>query len=519
MERVDSKLLAEKIREITGKKRPARSTIIKDGDGTILTDRTDVLRRWRDYVGELYLDRGREEAILVDENSGPSILRSEVEVAVKRMKCRKAEGNDGIVVEMVEALGDFAITKITNIANKIYHTGVVPERMKESEFIVIPKKAGATECSKHRTISIMSQVAKIILKVIDERLKRKVVDYVDEEQYGFRKGKGTRNATFVLRTIMERSIEKQKDLYLCFVDFEKAFDTVRHGLLMDTLRKYGVDGADIRMLAQLYWQQRAVVRVGEETSEWVNIERGVRQGCVLSPDLFSLYTQLVMEELRDMDGTRIGGRNLNNIRYADDMVLIADSEEKLHNLTTRLQEECTRMGLKINIGKTEVMGVSKRPEPLQVNIPVEGTMLKQVTSFKYLGSLVDEDGRCDKEIRARIGMAKANFGKMRTVLASLNLDIQLRIRMLKCYVWSGLLYGCESWTISKEMQKRLEATEMWFFRRMLRIPWTARMTNTQVLRMAGTSRKLMTTVRQRQLRYLGHVLRGDSLEKDCLLGR
>ena len=96
--------------------------------------------------------------------------------------------------------------------------------MEESEFIVIPKKEGAVECDNHRTISIMNQVAKIVLKVINERLKRKVEETVDKAQFGFRKGKGTRNAIFVLKTIMERRIEKQNDLFLCFVDFEKAFE-------------------------------------------------------------------------------------------------------------------------------------------------------------------------------------------------------------------------------------------------------------------------------------------------------
>ena len=98
--------------------------------------------------------------------------------------------------------------------------------MKESEFIVIPKKNGAVECSKHRTISIMSQMGKIVLKVLNERLERKVNETIDNVQFGFRKGVGTRNATFMLRTVMEKSVEKQKDLFMCVVDFEKAFDRV-----------------------------------------------------------------------------------------------------------------------------------------------------------------------------------------------------------------------------------------------------------------------------------------------------
>ena len=199
----------------------------------------------------------------------------------------------------------------------------------------------------------------------------------------------------------------------------------------------------------------------------MNIEKGVRQGCVLSPDLFSLYTQLALDELAELDGIKIGGRNVNNIRYADDMVLIADSEEKLQSLVTNLHDQCRMKGLRINRSKTEVMGVTKRNESLPVNITVEGVSMKQVTKFRYLGSLVTEDGKCDAEIKARIGMAKANFGKMRDLLTNLNLNIRLRERMVRCYIWSGMLYGCESWTISAVMKKRLEATEMWLLRRPL----------------------------------------------------
>ena len=115
--------------------------------------------------------------------------------------------------------GSFAIEKITELANKIYETGKIPKT----------KEEGAVECGKHRTISIMSQVAKIILRVIDERLLTIVEETVDRAQFAFRKGKGTRNAIFALRTNIERSIEKKKDLFMCFVDFIKAFHTVRRG--------------------------------------------------------------------------------------------------------------------------------------------------------------------------------------------------------------------------------------------------------------------------------------------------
>ena len=114
------------------------------------------------------------------------------------MKRRKTEGSDGVIIEMVEAAGELGVDKITKLANRIYRMRQVPETMKESEFIVIPKKEGAVECSKHRTITIMSKIGKIILKVLTDRLKKKMEETVGDVQFHFRKGMGTRNATFML---------------------------------------------------------------------------------------------------------------------------------------------------------------------------------------------------------------------------------------------------------------------------------------------------------------------------------
>ena len=124
--------------------------------------------------------------------------------------------------------------------------------------------------------------------------------------------------------------------------------------------------------------------------------------------------------------------------YADDMVMIAETEEELQTLIDKLKEECRKLGLRINISKTEMLGVTKRRERLLVNVTRAGKSLKQVANLKYLGSVLSEDLRSESEIRTKIGMAKANSGKMRTLLTNLNLDAQLRLRIFKCYIWSGL---------------------------------------------------------------------------------
>ena len=274
-----------------------------------------------------------------------------MEHAIKGMRKGKAVEEDEISTEMIEAAGIFGVEKVTQMANMIYNTEYIPERMRESTFIAIPKKEGTLECEKHRTISIMSQLGKIIFTVIRNRIRQKIDSCVSKEQYGFRKGKGTANAIFALRMIIERTIEMQKDMYMCFVDFEKAFDMVRHEDLIRILQRIGLDEKDIRLLSNLYWDQKSAVKIEDVKTEWVDIRRGVRQGCVLSPDLFSLYDQKCMEELEDMDGIKIGGRNITNVRYADDTVVFADSETKLQSLIIALNESCRR-GLRINTNKT-----------------------------------------------------------------------------------------------------------------------------------------------------------------------
>ena len=143
------------------------------------------------------------------------------------------------------------------------------------------------------------------------RVRTKIRPAISEEQFGFVQGRGTRNAIFTFRVLAERVIEVQKDLYICFVDYEKAFDKVRHQDLLEMLQEIGLDGKDLRLIKNLYWNQRAGVRVSGEVSELQHIKRGVRQGCVLSPDLFNIYSEGIMRNIRDIVGTKVGGQNLN----------------------------------------------------------------------------------------------------------------------------------------------------------------------------------------------------------------
>ena len=482
-------------------------------------EKGDILNRWSEYIEELFDDNRASKPNIKKNIEGPPIMKGEVRLAIKSMKTNKATGPDGISIEMIQCLDELGVDVMTKLINKIYDTGEIPEDLTKSIFIALPKKPGATECELHRTISLMSHITKVLLKILMMRMKNKITPEIAKEQYGFMPDKGTRNAIFILRMIIERSIEVKHDLYLCFLDYTKAFDKVEHDNLFQILEKLDIDGKDLQIIRNLYWDQKAAIRINNDTSEYTSIKRGVRQGCVLSPDLFNIYSEMILRNLEDVEGIKIGGNNCNNIRYADDTVLMASNEQDLQKMIDIVSKESIKMGLSLNIKKTECMCVSKSKIIPTCKVYINREPVKQVNRFHYLGSIITSDGRCDEDIKMRIALSKQAFQKMSPVLKNRTISIDTKTRVLKCYVWSILLYGSECWTISKEMEKRLEATEMWFLRRMLNVPWTARETNESILKRTKSKRFLINTIRYRQLKFLGHIIRKGCLEHLVLSGK
>ena len=183
---------------------------------------------------------------------------------------------------MITSLEENGFSKVTDIINEIYDTGEIPEDLCRSIFIALPKKPGAVECELHRTISLMSHITKLILRIIMERVHSRIRPEIGIEQCGFVEDTGTRNAIFMVRMISERAIEKQRDVYMCFIDYTKAFDRVQHDELLKMLMNLDLYGKDIHLIQNLYWEQSACIRIENEMSEYTKIKRGVHQGCVLS---------------------------------------------------------------------------------------------------------------------------------------------------------------------------------------------------------------------------------------------
>ena len=171
------------------------------------------------------------------------------------------------------------------------------------------------------------------------RVRSKLLPEISEEQFGFMKDYGTRDAVFMFKILGERSIEMQLDIHIAFIDYEKAFDRVKHEILMKDLKILGIDERDLQLLNTLYKEQLAAISSNGKLSNWAQINRGVRQGCVLLPDLFSIYAEKIMRKIVSTENIKINGSSVNNIRYANDTVLIADSTQGLQHLLSSLQSE------------------------------------------------------------------------------------------------------------------------------------------------------------------------------------
>ena len=190
-------------------------------------------------------------------------------------------------------------------------------------------------------------------------------------QAGFRKGRGTRDQIANIRWIIKKAGEFRENIYFCFIDCAKAFDCVDHTKLWKILKEMGIPGHLTCLPRKLYAGQEATVRTGRGTTEWLQIGKGVHQGCILSPCLFNLYAEYIMRSAgldEAQVGMKIARRNINNLRYADDTTLMAESEE-LKSLLMKVKEESEKVGLKCNVQKTKVQSSPDLPkDKLQVEV-------------------------------------------------------------------------------------------------------------------------------------------------------
>ena len=319
------------------------------------------------------------------------IGREEVEMAMHKMKKGKATGAEEVRVEMLDMAGDVGVKWTGRLLNVCMQEGRIPKEWRMGLIVPIWKRKGDVhDPGKYRGITLLSQVLKLLERVLDARIRRRVEGDFGEEQQGFRKGRGTADGMYVLRQMVEKRLEVQGSMALGFVDLEKAFDTVPREMVMATLRWMGVPEAEMRMVEGTNENTTARVVVGEGASEEFEVKIGLRQGSVLSPLLFIAVLDLISSKTVVKDATK-------KLLYADNLALVANGKQELQETMEEWNGLFTKHGLKLNLEKTEVLHIGHQREELDIEL--EGKKLPQRDSFVYLGGAVCGDEKTEREVR------------------------------------------------------------------------------------------------------------------------
>ena len=216
-------------------------------------------------------------------------------------------------------------------------------------------------------------------------------------------------------------------------------------------------------------------------------------------------------------GFAVGGNRIHELRYADDTILLETAIGLMQRLIDKIKDESEKMGLYLNKDNTKLMAIG---DQTQDTVNVDGTEVERVQDFNFLGSYITAEGESRKEIDRRIGIGPSAVGKLQAKWRDSSITRNMKLQILRSLVFSITTYGCETWTLRQRERNRIDAFEIWAYRRLFGISWSDRVTNIEVLERVGHSKTLLRNIQKAQLRYFGHIACRDSssLEKTVMFG-
>ena len=257
------------------------------------------------------------------------------------------------------------------------------------------------------------------------------------------------------------------------------------------------------LLRNLYAGQEATVRIGHGTTDWLQVRKGVCQGCILSPCLCNLYAEYIMRN-SELDGAQAGikiaRRNISNLRHSDDTTFMAESEEELKSLLMKVKDESEKVGLKL-IQNTKIMASSPT-----TSWQVGGETMEIVRDLILGGSKITADGDCSHEIKRHLLLRRKAMTKLDSILKSRDIIVLTKVHLVKAMVFAAVMYECESWITKKAEHRRTDAFELWCWRRLLRVPWTARRSNQLMLKEISPEYSLEGLMLKLKLQYFDHLM-------------
>ena len=371
------------------------------------------LESWREHFKSTYFDEQEPLYPPNCKNEGPLDYEITIEELLKAqyvLKNGKASGIDMISNEMLNCIlkkHPYVLIKLYNSAlqNNITHSNWVL-----SIITPIHKKGSKMVRENYRGISLISCVFKLFSAILNNRLMSFCMEknILSEEQLGFMPGNRTSDAHFLIHNLIQEHCQKRGEkLYSCFVDFSKAFDSIPRDLLFQKLLSYGINGKFFNILKNMYVNDKCKIKAGNYLSKTMNTNKGVRQGCILSPLLFNIFLADLPTMLSHPghENPKIDkNRNISCILWADDLVMFSKSENGLQNMIHKLSKYTKQNGLNINTYKTKCMIFNKTGKHIRRNFQFNNTKIESVREYKYLGFIITPSGEITsglKDLKSR----------------------------------------------------------------------------------------------------------------------
>ena len=422
---------------------------------------------WVKHFKELFktpiLNKGLDEKAIADElkhlENNPifnelsfTFTEEEILNAISKLKLGKAPGPDSISSEIIKATTPIITPILVKLFNYIMSNGTYPKLWSIGLITPLLKKGSPFITDNYRGITVTSSLGKVFGIVMNSRLETFCVKHsiIDDRQASHKKGARTSDNVFIIRSLFEKyCIEKKGKLFTCFVDFRKAFDSIWHQALFLKLQKQQIGGPFYNILKNMYNDITSAVKLNGNVTENFSIQSGVRQGDILSPLLFNIFVNDIIQEFDRPENhpPSLIEQNVGCLLYADDLVIMSTSAEGLQNSINNLAKYCTKWKLEINMSKTKTICFKKSNKKENVNFQCNGCNIENVDSYSYLGIEISSNGSFKPAEKCLFEKAQKATFKLKGLLSQTSLKPFVCLRLFDQLIKPICMYGSEIWGI------------------------------------------------------------------------
>ena len=470
----------------------------------------EVLKIWKNHFYEhLNTEFPRDESAIqnlpkivtnLESSDDLTITRDEIRKAVSSLKNNKVPGADAITAAVLKARGEPVVAMLEWIFKRILAEQDTPKHFAKMLLTPILKKGDKDNPANYRAIVLLSIPGKVLNKILLKKIQEHTEIFSSERQFGFRPNRGTVDAIFIIRQLMQKSKERGMQLNYHFIDFKSAFDTIWRNALWKMMYSIGINQKIIQIIKSMYGKSTCAVMIDGRLTKWFEVTVGVRQGCLLSPTLFNLFLDFAMMELKCLqDRVSLDNDLCFDVRYADDTTLVAAVFDKLQLSTDQLLSACQKYGMKVNVSKCKV--ISLHPNP----VIICNNAVESVEEFTFLGSVVPTTS---SDIRRRVALANSAFGRLKkNVWSRKDVSTSLKLRLYKALVLPIAIYGSETWCMTQRDSEKLSVFENNCVRSILGVKLKDKI-SLRILRAAAKiDNPIENVIRKRRLTWFGHICR------------